>query len=163
MKRGQDIAVMNSDYEGKLAAEIDRALKALPELQAPPTLVRRVSAALERRRALPWYRLSWQAWPAPVRTAAMVILAAFFATLCFGAWMLPETEGYTLATRQAAGWLSGFATLWNTLAALGGALARVVQGIDRGFLLGCLAALALAWGMCLGLGTACVRLALARR
>ena len=33
---------MNPEYEEKLAAEIERELKALPELKAPSTLLRRV-------------------------------------------------------------------------------------------------------------------------
>src|SRR5690349_19006650 len=98
---------MNSEYEDKLAAEIDRELKRLPELQAPSTLLRRVMTAIEAREGLPWYRQAWQAWPAPLRAAALVILLAFFASLCLGVWKLPDTEGYVTATRQTAGWLAG--------------------------------------------------------
>ncbi len=154
---------MNSPYEEKLAAEIDRELKSLPELQAPSTLIPRVSAAIARRQRLPWYRQSWSAWPAPMRAAALVILAAFFASLCLGAWRLPDTESYSAATGHAAGWFSGLATLWYALNALIATLAQAVQLLGRGILLGCLAAVALAWAMCLGLGTVCLRLALARR
>ena len=154
---------MNSEYEEKLAAEIDRELKALPELKAPPTLLRRVMTALEVRQRLPWYRQAWQAWPTPLRAAALVILLAFFASLCLGVWKLPDTEGYVTATRQASGWFAGLATLWNALNALVSAFAHVVQGLGQGFIIGALAAAALAWAMCLGLGTACVRLAFARR
>jgi len=154
---------MNSEYEERLAVEIDRELKSLPELQAPSTLVQRVSAAIEQRRSSPWYRQPWQTWPLPMRGAALVILAAFFASLCLGAWKLPDTEGYVAAARHAAGWFSGLATLWNALLALFTSLAQAVQLLGRGFLLGCFAVVALAWALCLGLGTACLRLALARR
>ena len=154
---------MKSEHEEKLVAEIDRELKGLPELQAPPTLLRRVMAALEARERLPWYRQAWQAWPTPLRAGALVLLIAFFASLCLGAWKLPDTEGYVTATHQAAGWLAGLTTLWNALNALVSAFVHVVQGLGQGFLIGALAAAALAWAMCLGLGTACVRLAFARR
>ena len=154
---------MNSQYPERLAAGIDQELKSLPELQAPSTLIPRVSAAIEQRRSAPWYRQPWHAWPVLMRAAALVILAVFFASLCFGAWRLPDTENYLAATRHAAGWLSGLTSLWNALNALIGTLAQAVQQLGRGFLLGCLAAVALAWAMCLGLGTVCVRLVLARQ
>ena len=154
---------MNSEYEEKLAAEIDRELKALPALKAPPTLLRRVMAALEVRQRLPWYRQAWSAWPVPLRAAALIILVSFFASLCLGVWKLPETEGYMTASRHAAGWLAGLTTLWNALNALVATFANIVQRLGQGFLIGALAAAALAWAMCLGLGTACVRLACARR
>jgi hypothetical protein len=69
----------------------------------------------------------------------------------------------SIISRQAAGWFSGLTTLWNALNALVGTLAQAVQQLGRGFLIGALAAVALAWAMCLGVGTACVRLAFARR
>jgi len=154
---------MNSQYEERLASEIDRELKSLSELQAPSTLIRRVSAAIELRRSLPWYRQPWPTWPVPMRAAALVILAAFFASLCLGVWKLPDTEGYVVAARQAAGWFSGLATLWHALIALVTSLAQAVNLLGQGFLLACFAAVALAWALCLGLGTACLRLALTRR
>jgi len=154
---------MDSRYEQRLEAEIDRAMKSLPELQAPSTLVRRVSAAIAQRRSSPWYRQPWSAWPVPLRAAALVILAAFFASLCLGVWRLPDTQSYLAATRPAADWFSGITTLWSALNALLGALAQAVLQLHRGILLGCLTAVALAWAMCLGLGTVCLRLVLARR
>lgn len=154
---------MDSEHEQRLAAEIDRELKTLPELRAPSTLIPRVRAAIAQRQSVPWYRQPWPAWPVPVRAAALVVLAGFFASLCFGAWRLPDTEGYLAASRHAAGWFSGLTTLWNVLHALLSTLARAFEQLGRGFLFGCLAAVALAWAMCLGLGTACLRLAFARR
>ncbi|HWW01775.1 MAG TPA: hypothetical protein VNZ64_18900 [Candidatus Acidoferrum sp.] len=154
---------MNSENETKLAAELDLELKSLPELRAPSTLMRRVMAAIEARDRLPWYRQSWQAWPEPARAASLLLLTVFFAALCLGVWKIPDTESYSAATHQAAGWFAGLTTLWNALNTLIGTLAHAVQQLGRGFLIGCLAAVALAWAMCLGLGTACVRLALARR
>jgi hypothetical protein len=162
-KRARDIEAMNSQYEERLAAEVDQELKSLPELQAPSTLIQRVSAAIEQRRSSPWYRQPWPAWPVPMRAAALAILAAFFAALCLGAWKLPDTEGYVAVARHAAGWCSGLATVWHALIALVTSLAQAVQLLGRVFLLGCFAVVALAWALCLGLGTACLRLALARR
>jgi len=154
---------MNSQSEERWKAEIDQQLKRLPELQAPSTLIPRVSAAIRQRRSAPWYRQPWQAWPVLLRSAALVILATFFASLCLGAWRLPDTESYLAASRHAAGWFDGLTTLWNALNALIATLAQAVQQLGRGMLIGCLAAVALAWALCLGLGTACLRLAIARR
>jgi hypothetical protein len=154
---------MNPEYEERLAAEIDRELKSLPELRAPSTLMRRVSAAIEQRHRLPWYWQSWEAWPVPLRAAALLVLTAFFASLCLGVWKLPDTESYSVASRHAAGWFTGLTTLWNALNALVATLAQAAQQLGRGFLIGGLAAVGLAWAMCLGVGTACVRLAFARR
>ncbi len=136
---------MNADHDSQLEAQIDRELKSLPPLAAPATLAPRVMAAIASR------------------AAALVVLAAFFASLCLGAWRLPDTEGYLAAARHAAGWTSSLTTLWNGFNAVLGALAQAVQQLGRGFLIGCLAAVALAWAICLGLGTACLRLTFARR
>ncbi len=154
---------MDSRYEQRLEAEIDRAMKSLPEVQAPSTLIPQVSAAIAQRRSSPWRRQPWHAWPVPMRAAALVILAVFFASLCLGVSRLPDTQSYLAATRPAADWFSGLTTLWNALNALLGALAQAVLQLHRGILLGCLTAVALAWAMCLGLGTVCLRLVLARR
>ncbi len=154
---------MDSRYEKSLEAEIARELKGLPDLSAPSSLIPRVSAAIAERGRAPWYRQAWSAWPVRLRAAALVTLAACFALLCLGAWRLPDTEGYSAAIRYAAAWFSSLATLWHALNALVSTLAQVAQQLGRGFLLACLGAVALAWAVCLGLGTACVRLALARR
>ena len=154
---------MDSQHEERLAAEIDQELKSLPELQAPSTLILRVSAAIAQRRISPWYRQPWHAWSVPMRAAALVLLAAGFASLCLSVWTLPDTQSYLAATRHTAAWFSGLTTLWNALNALLGALAQAVQQLHRGILFGCLTAVALAWAMCLGLGTLCLRLVLARR
>jgi len=72
---------MNSDYEKRLEAEIDRELKALPELRAPTTLLVRVRSAVAQRAAVPWYRQSWQMWPMIWRVTAMAVLLASFGGL----------------------------------------------------------------------------------
>jgi hypothetical protein len=154
---------MNSQHEQRLEAEIDRELRSLAELEAPSTLIPRVRAAIAQRSASQWYRQPWHAWPAPMRAAALAIMAGFFASLCFGAWRLPDTGSYLAASRHAAGWISSLATLWNALNALLSAFAHAIQRLGGGILPGCLVAMFLAWAICLGLGTACLRFALARR
>lgn len=154
---------MNSDYEKNLEAEIDAALKGLPELRAPETLATRVMAAVTRRSVQPWYRQSWQFWPAPLRYVALALLLGSFAGLCFASWQLTRAAGTQLALQEVAQVLSPVIALWNALLAVLSGLLVALKHIHPAILFGCLAAFALAWACCVGLGTACVRLALARR
>lgn len=154
---------MNPEYEQQLETEIDRELKRLPELPAPATLSLRVMQAIAARAAAPWYRQSWGTWPAPWRTLSFVVLAALFGGLCYAAWAVPHSAAFAHATQKVASWFSGFSVLRDTLNALATTTALVFKRMGTGFLVGGLAAIALAWVMCLSLGTAFVRLALARR
>ena len=54
---------MNPNHETELEALVDRELKSLPPLAAPPSLAPRILAALAARAAVPWYRRAWQEWP----------------------------------------------------------------------------------------------------
>ncbi len=154
---------MNPEYEKQLESEIDRELKGLPDLPAPGSLARRVLAGIEQRRSVPWYRQAWQNWPLPLRAGALVVLAALFGALCFAGWKLTHAQQLSIAMQQAGSWFSGITTLFNALNALGTTAVILFKHLGTGVLIGCLAAMALAWMMCLGLGTFCVRLALTRR
>ncbi len=157
------MSVMNSEEERLLETEIDRELKALPQLQAPPTLVGRVMRSIEQRARLPWYRQSWQVWPVGVQAAAFVLLAVMFGSLCFGSWKLGQLESISSGVRQVGGWLSGIGVVWNAVQAVLTALLLLVKQLGTGVLIGCLTALAIAYAMCIGLGTVYLRLGLARR
>ena len=63
---------MHHDNE-QLERFVHRTLRSLPDRQAPRTLEHRVLAALAQRRALPWYRQSFQHWPLPARVAFLVL------------------------------------------------------------------------------------------
>jgi len=154
---------MNPDYENELAAGIDRELKALPELLAPQTLAVRVMRAIHERAARPWYRQSWQRWPAGWQAAAFVLLVAVFGGLCYAGWQLPRAEQVAVLCHHAGQWAGLFSSIANILRILLGALLAGVKKLGTGFLAAGLAAIALAYALCLGLGTACVRLAYARR
>ncbi len=154
---------MNADYEKNLEAEIDGVLKDLPEVQAPSTLARRVMAAVRAREARPWYRQSWELWPAPLRYAALGVMIGSFAAFCFASWQLTRAAGTAEAWREVAQTFSGVGALLNALTAVLNGLVLACKHVNSFVLFGCLAFLTLAWGLCVGLGTACVRLALARR
>ena len=154
---------MKPEYEKELEAEIDRELKGLPELPAPDTLTSRVMLAIESRAKVAWYRQPWQMWPAALRMGSLMLLLALFGGLCFAGWRLAQGEAFIGATHKLGQWLSGVSALGNTLNVLLGAVVLAVKQLGTGFIVAALAALAIGYAICLGLGTVCVRIAFARR
>ena len=154
---------MNSEHDRKLELEIDRELKALPELSAPGTLARRVMLAIEQRHSLRWYTQPWQNWPQPLRIAALALLLAMLGGLCIASWQLTRAAGFSAAMQEVGGLFSGLTTVWNIISALLGAVVLVVKHLGTGFMIGCALVAGLGYALCVGLGTAYVRLAFARR
>lgn len=154
---------MNPEFEKKLEEQIDRALKRLPDLPAPSTLLPRVLQRIAQRHALPWYQRPWQMWPAPLRLGTLIFLLACCGTLCAACWQLTRAAGFTAASQEVAQTFSGISALWNALNVLLGAVVLVVKHLGTGFMIGCGLAMALGYAICIGLGTACVRLATARK
>jgi len=154
---------MSQEYEKQLETEVGRSLKNLPELAAPPTLSARVMAALEARSRVPWYRQSWQSWPWLAQAGSLALLLALFAALCFVGGQVPHTGEFATASHSVNAWFSSVTALWNTLATLLGAVGLVVKHLGTGFIVACVLALGLGYAICVGLGTVCFRLAVARR
>ena len=154
---------MNSDYEKRLEAEIDRALRALPDLQAPASLLVRVRSAIAQRAAVPWYRQSWQMWPVVWRVAAMTVLLASFGGLCFASWQLTRAAGFSLAMQEVGHLFSGVTAIWTAMNAVAGTGLVVIKHLSTGLLIATCAAVVFGYAICVGLGTAVVRLAFARR
>jgi hypothetical protein len=154
---------MNSEYEKHLEAEMDRELKDLPELTAPPGLALRVMRAIEARAARAPYRAPWQQWPAGLRVAAFAALALMFSALCFAVWQLPRTEQAGLARQQVSQWLAPAGSFWSALSAVAHALTLVVARLGTGVWVAWALLVGVAYLVCVGLGTAYFRLALARR
>jgi hypothetical protein len=154
---------MNSEHERELEVEIDRALKALPELSAPGTLSRRVMLAIEQRRALRWYAQPWQNWPLALRITALALLSVMFGGLCVASWQLTRAAGVSAAMQEIGGLFSGLTTVWNIINVLFGAVVLVVKHLGTGVMIGCALIAGLGYALCVGLGTAYLRLAFARR
>jgi len=154
---------MQPDYQRTLEAEIARELKDLPQLPAPPTLASRVMLAIEGRSNAAWYRQPWQRWPAAVRIGSLVVLLTLFGGLCFAAGRLTQGEVFVGTAHQLGQWLSGVNALGSAVSVLLGAIALSVKQLGTGFIVAALVAVAAGYAMCLGLGTICMRLALARR
>jgi uncharacterized BrkB/YihY/UPF0761 family membrane protein len=154
---------MKPEFDKQLEAEIDRELKSLPELPAPPTLATRVMSAIERRANRAWYRQPWQEWPAALRMVSLVILLALFGGLCVAGCRLAQGEAFIATTHQLGRCLSGLGTLGNAAGVLLGAVVLAVKQLGTAIIVAALAAVAVGYAICLGLGTVCVRLAFAHR
>lgn len=148
---------MNPEYERQLEISVRRELEALDELPAPPALANRILRAVEQRAALPWYRRSWVAWPLAGRLASLSVLLLAFAGLCWGGWAV--MHGAMLPA-----WMSSLfestAALWRTAVVLGNTVASLFSHLGTGVLVGGAVAMFVAWVICIGLGTAYVRLAM---
>ncbi len=148
---------MNPHYEKQLEASVRRELEALGELSAPSALANRIVAAVAERAALPWYRQSWATWPVGLRVAALTVLLLAFAGLSLGAWQL--TQGAAAPT-WLTGWYADLCALWRTAGVLANTAFALVGQIGSGIIFVGAAVMFTAWVMCIGLGTACVRLAM---
>jgi hypothetical protein len=141
---------------------IGRALAQLPDLQAPETLFHRVMLAVHVRARRPWWRRSWQGWPAGLQALTLILL---FSTAAAASYAL----GQALSSLSLAGlwtWLGGWlkplqpaVDLLGTLANAGLLVFR--SGGQQALLLAAFAVLAI-YSACVGLGTACARIALHR-
>ena len=154
---------MNPDYDKQLEAAISRELKALPELSAPTALASRVMAVIGQRARVPWYRRSWQTWPAALQAASLAVLLALFGGLCLGGWQLSQTGTATLALHRAGEWFSGLGVIGNTFNVLVNAAVLVVKKLGTGFIVACLVTVGTGYAMCIGVGTVYYRLAFAKR
>jgi hypothetical protein len=153
---------MNQELEKILEAQIDRALKQLPDLQAPSALRKRIMRVIELRAELPWYRRSWQLWPRPLQVFSLGLLLAMFCGLSFAGGRLPHVISSLSPVQTIGGWLAGLSVILNAIGVVLGAIIMAIKRLGLGFILGCLTALALGYAMCIGLGTLCVRIGVAR-
>ena len=154
---------MNPDYERQLEAAIDRELKGLGDLPAPPTLTSRIMRALEHRAALPWYRRAWQTWPVAWQAASLAALVVLFGGISHGVVELFQAASGTSSAHQVGGWFASAAAVFKSITVLGEALVLATRHLGMTVLIGCVAGIVLAYATCFGLGTAWVRLVMARR
>lgn len=141
----------NNDNQS-LEAFVHRALRELPAEQAPAGLEDRVFAALASRRRVSRWQAGWRAWPIMPRT---LVIAASAATVLALAWSFfvgtQAVESFSLAA-----WLEihapGLLTLGNVVRTLGEALGLCLRKFHP-WVLGGLAAMALAYAMLFSLGS----------
>ena len=141
---------------------IDRELRKLPDLAAPPTLVHRVMLAVHADAEKPWWGKSWFYWPRPVQflsLAALVMLAGLSAYVAGAAW---EGLGVSSLPTVAREWLASWAGVWELLAGLFNTAAVLLRvGGKEILLFGAILGL-FYYAACVGLGTLCYRVAFRR-
>jgi hypothetical protein len=154
---------MNPEFENQLAAKVQQELNTLGELSAPPSLAGRVLRAIEQRSAPPWYHCAWQSWPLALRGVSLVALLALFGGICLGVVELSHAAKVSPAGQHAGEWFAWLGVLWKTVGVLVDAAATAFRHLGMGIVIGCGLVLFATYAACIGLGTACVRLALAQR
>jgi hypothetical protein len=146
---------MNSPLEDKVGQLLDRAGRATPLRRAPAALESRVLGEIERRAALPWWRRSFEQWPAVARSAFLLICGVLAVlALTGGIWAVTHLEPAPV--------LSGMPPPWArhalTLAGIAGDFAAtLVHLIPEAWIYRGLAASALLYGALFGLSVAAYR------
>ncbi len=140
------------DFE-KLEHLIDGQLRGLPDRAAPRSLETRVRAELARRAALPWWRRSYTQWPAALRYAFILLLAAGAAGLLLFS-QSPVTAQALSALALRFPWIAYLQSIGSNLWEAAGV---VYDAIPPVWLYGAAAALAVSYAVLLGLGAAAYR------
>jgi hypothetical protein len=154
---------MKKNSEHRWEQQVDQALRNLPDLPAPASLVPKVMRAIHRRAALPWYRQPWPVWPAPLQGLSLAMLLGGFGAFVYAAWQLTQAAGYQAAWEEVRQAFTGLAYVGKVVRLLAEALLLVAQQLGTPFIIGCLTAASLAYGLLIGFGTLYCRVALALR
>jgi hypothetical protein len=145
--------------ERKLAEQIHRELRQLPDLKAPGTLAPRVLAAIAARREAPWWKKSWAGWPAGMKLAFMVIGIAAIGGLIVAGTTIPQLS--TLAPAMNELVASLFAPLkpyYDVAARLAGSAGLTLAAAGPRLYWFIAALVGVAYATCIGLGTLGYRL-----
>jgi hypothetical protein len=130
------------DSEQKLERVLNRVLGGLPLRRAPSTLEARVVSELERRAALPWWRVGFAHWPVAPRIAFVLVCVALVAATILGG--LSAFVGVRSLNEVAAlvlHWVQPFLAVMSSVGGLAALLVRVIPplwlygGLSLGILL----------------------------
>lgn len=143
------------EAEQRLEQAMNQALSGLPLRRAPATLEARVFGELQRRAALPWWRVSFASWPLGARVAFVLICAALVAATILGGASAylggkPWNEAFALV-------LSWAHPIMVVMSSAGGLAALVMRAIPPLWLYGGLGLGILLYVMLFGLGAAAYR------
>jgi hypothetical protein len=145
----------HTDLEQKLERAVSDALRGLPLLRAPGTLAGRVLNELQRRAALPWWRVSFAHWPAAPRVAFVVICAALVAATILGG--VSALVGVRSLNEVAALVLSWLHPLLAVMSSAGGVAALLMRIIPPLWLYGGMTLGIMLYVALFGLGAAAYR------
>jgi hypothetical protein len=143
------------DSDQELERVLGETLKGLPLCRAPSTLESRVLNELERRAALPWWRVSFMHWPAVPRVAFVVTcIALVAATILGGVSVLAGVRPLTEVVALVLSWLHPFLAVMSSA---GGVAALLVHVIPPLWLYGGMALGIVLYVALFGLGAAAYR------
>jgi hypothetical protein len=145
----------HTDSEQKLERVLTQALEGLPLRRAPGTLELRVVNELERRAALPWWRVSFAHWPAAPRVAFVAVCVALVAaTILGGVFAFVGDRSFNEAAALVLSWVHPFLAVASSAGGVAALLVRIIPPLwlYGGMALGIMLYLAL-----FGLGAAAYR------
>jgi len=144
------------DSEQKLERALTQALEGLPLRRAPSTLELRVADELERRAALPWWRVSFTHWPAAPRVAFVAVcIALVAATILGGVFAFAGDRSFDQAAALVLSWVQPFLAVMSSAGGVATLLVRVIPPL---WLYGGLALGIVLYVALFGLGAAAYRL-----
>jgi hypothetical protein len=152
----ENIMSKHIDSEQKLERALTDALKGLPLRRAPSTLELRVVNELERRAALPWWRVSFMHWPAAPRVAFVIVcIALVAATFLGGVFAFMGDRSLNEVAALVLSWVQPFLAVMSSAGGVASLLVRVIPPLwlYGGMALGIMLYVAL-----FGLGAAAYRL-----
>jgi hypothetical protein len=150
-------SIMTNPMDRELGVEraVDQALKGLPLRRAPSTLESLVIHELQRRAALPWWRVSFAHWPAAPRVAFVILCIALVAATIVGG--VSAIAGVRSLDEIAALVLSWAHPFLAVLSSAGGVTALLVHIIPPLWLYGGMALGIVLYVALFGLGAAAYR------
>jgi hypothetical protein len=120
----------HTESEKKLEHWATDALGGLPPRRAPATLESRVLGELQRRAALPWWRVSFAHWPAAPRVAFVLVCAALVgATILGGVSAFVGTGSFNEIGRLVFSWAQPLLAVMSSAGGLAALLLRIIPPI----------------------------------
>ena len=147
---------MEPPPDPRLEAYLHRKLRALPDLQAPPTLAPRVLAAIHAR-AQAWWRRAWWDWPLAAK-AGFVLVAVAVAALVGGGGLVLN-QNVSLYSQQLSAKLPQMPAVGQHVAVWLSQLWTFAGTVQRPVWIALLASVALTYLFCVGVGSALFRFA----
>lgn len=145
--------------EKQLERWAERELSRLPELQAPATLLHRVMLEVHARERKPWWKRAWTEWPRQAQLLSVAVLTAVAVVFVLGGTDLAVSADSSPLWARLKGYTDGWRAAWGAAHSLGRAGGLVLKSLGQQYLLIAVALVVMAYGMSVGLFTACYRLA----
>jgi hypothetical protein len=143
------------ESEQELERVLTQALEGLPLRRAPSTLELRVVDELERRAALPWWRVSFAHWPAAPRVAFVAVCVALVAaTILGGVFAFVGDRSFNEASALVLSWMHPFLAIVSSAGGVATLLVRIIPPL---WLYGAMALGIMLYLALFGLGAAAYR------